>query len=155
MSKKSRFRGPFDKEHGKRAEPLWKSAWQNLSLIDWAPLGQLSWKTSLLLTCQILGLLVDTLAADEKNPLLKGDNLMTAFQMHLSLKQFFFLNFLLHFWHLEALLKSVSHYLDHIHWSLPSQLSRKCLCFWHAKSWDCLVTHWLPMKRIRFFIDII
>ena len=47
----------------------------------------MSWKKSLLLTCQILGLLVNTLAADEKYPLLKRDNLMTPIQMHLSQKQ--------------------------------------------------------------------
>ena len=30
MSKKSRFRGPFEKQHDKRAEPLFKSASQLL-----------------------------------------------------------------------------------------------------------------------------
>ena len=34
MSKKSRLRGPFNKEHGKRAEPLLKSASQHLYEID-------------------------------------------------------------------------------------------------------------------------
>ena len=31
----------------------------------------------------------------------------------------------------------------------------KSLCFWHAKSWDCLLTHWLPMKSILFLIETI
>ena len=44
-------------------------------------------KKSLLLTCQILGLLVNTLAADEKYPLLKRDSLTITFQMQLSQKQ--------------------------------------------------------------------
>ena len=48
--------------------------------------SQLTWKKSLLLTCQILGLLVNTLASDEKSPLLKRDNLTTPIQMQLSLK---------------------------------------------------------------------
>ena len=28
----------------------------------------------------------------------------------------------------------------------------KSLSYWHANSWDCLLTHWLPMKRILFLI---
>ena len=31
----------------------------------------------------------------------------------------------------------------------------KSLCFWDTKSWDCLLTHWLPMKRILFLIETI
>ena len=42
---------------------------------------------SLLLTCQILGLLVNTLAADEKYPLLNRDNLTLRIHMELSQKQ--------------------------------------------------------------------
>ena len=42
---------------------------------------------SLLLTCQILGLLVNTLAADEKNPVLNRDNLTIPIQMQLSQKE--------------------------------------------------------------------
>ena len=87
MSKKNRFRGPFDKQHGKRAQALLKSASQHLYHIHRSLPRKLSWKKSLLLTCQILGLLVNTLAADEKYPLLKRDNLMTPIQMHLSQKQ--------------------------------------------------------------------
>ena len=42
---------------------------------------------SLLLTCKILGLLVNTLAADEKYPVLNRDNLTIPIQMQLSEKQ--------------------------------------------------------------------
>ena len=42
---------------------------------------------SLFLTCQILGLLVNTMAADEKNPVLNKDNLMIPIQTQLSQKQ--------------------------------------------------------------------
>ena len=48
---------------------------------------------SLFLTCQILGLLVNTLAADEKYPLLKRDNLTIPIQMQLSQKQKIFSKF--------------------------------------------------------------
>ena len=105
MSKKSRFRRPFDKQHGKRAEPLLKSEWQHLYHIHWSLPSQLSWKKSLFLTCQILGLLVNTLAADEKYPLLKRDNLTIPIHMQLSLieKTFspFFAAFLKSRWNFE------------------------------------------------------
>ena len=42
---------------------------------------------SLLLTCQILGLLVNTLAGNEKYPVLNRDNLTIPIQMQLSQKQ--------------------------------------------------------------------
>ena len=65
-------------------------------------------KKSLLLTFQILGLLVNTLGANEKYPVLNSDNLMIRIQMQLSQKQkkiseFFasFLKSILNFEHFE------------------------------------------------------
>ena len=87
MSKKSSFRRPFEKEHGKRAEALFKSASVHFHSIDWSLKSQLSWKKSLLLVCHILGLLLNTLAANEKYPFLKRDNLAIAIQMQLSQKE--------------------------------------------------------------------
>ena len=87
MSKKTRFREPFDKQHAKPAQALLKSAWQHLYYIHWLLPCQLRWKKSLFLTCQILGLLVNTLAADEKYPLLKRDNLTIPIQMQYSQKE--------------------------------------------------------------------
>ena len=87
MSKKSRFRGCFHNQYGKRAETLLKSASQHLYHIHRSLPRKLSWKKSLLLTCQILGLLVNTLAADEKYPVLNRDNLTIPIQMQLSQKQ--------------------------------------------------------------------
>ena len=87
MSKKSCFRGPFHKQHGKRAEAMWKSASQHLYHIHWSLTSPLSSKTPLFLTCRISGLLVKTLAADEKYLLLKRDYLTIPIQMQLSQKQ--------------------------------------------------------------------
>ena len=87
MSKKCRFTGPFDKQHGKRAQALLKSASQHHYHIHRSLLNKLSWKKSLLLTCKILGLLVNTLAADEKYPVLNRDNLTIPIQMQFSQKQ--------------------------------------------------------------------
>ena len=70
MSKKPRFTGPFDKQHGKPAEATLKSAWEQDYYINWSLPSILSWKKSFLLTCQILGPVVNTLAANEKYPFL-------------------------------------------------------------------------------------
>ena len=79
--------GPLDKHHGRCAKALLKSASQLLYHIHWVLRSQLSWKKSLLLTWNILGLVVNTLAADEKYPVLNRDNLTIPNQMHLSEKQ--------------------------------------------------------------------
>ena len=47
----------------------------------------MSWWKSLLLTCQILGLLVNTLSANDKYPVLNRDNLTIPIQTQLSQKQ--------------------------------------------------------------------
>ena len=87
MSIKSCFRGPIDKQHGKRAQALLKSASHHLYHIHRSMSNQLSWKKSPLLTCQILALFVNILAADEKYPVLNRDSLKIPIQMQLSPKQ--------------------------------------------------------------------
>ena len=182
ISKKSRFRGPFDKQHGKRSQRLLKYGWKHLYQIHLSLPSQLSWKKSFLLTCKTLGLLVKTMAADEKYPVLNRDNLMIPIQMQLSEKQksfsiiftaflkcrlnfqYFFDKFLKspiledpstgnmvnvpkHCWNLHH--STFIIFFDHwqVNWV------RKRLSYWHAKSWDCLLTHWLPMKSILFLIE--
>ena len=87
MSKKSRFRGHFERQHGKRIQTLFKSVRQILYHIYWSVSRHLSWKKSLLLTRQTLGLLLNTLASDGKYPVLNRDNLTRPIQMQLSHKQ--------------------------------------------------------------------
>ena len=87
MPKKSSFIGCLDKQYGKRAQKLLKSAWQHFYKIHWSLTRDLCSKKCLLLKCQILGLLVNTLATDEKYPVLNRDNLTIPIQMHLSEKQ--------------------------------------------------------------------
>ena len=84
MSKKSRFRAPFDKQLGKRAQALLKSASQTLYQIHWPLPNKMSWKKSLLLTSKIFGLLVNTLASNEKYPVLNRENWTIPIQMQLS-----------------------------------------------------------------------
>ena len=47
----------------------------------------MSWKKSLILTMEIFCLLVNTLAANEKYPVLNRDNFTISFQIQLPLKQ--------------------------------------------------------------------
>ena len=87
MPKRPGFRGPLEKQHGRRAQALLKSASQHLYHIYWSLASQLSWKKSLFLTCKILGLILNTLAADDRYPVLNKDNLTIPTQIQLSRKQ--------------------------------------------------------------------
>ena len=103
------MREAFNKQHGKRAQTLSKSRPHHLYHIHSSLPSQLSWKKLLLYTLKILGLLVNTLAADEKYPVLNRENLTIPIQMQLSQKQktfsqFFaaFLKSTLNFKHFET-----------------------------------------------------
>ena len=98
MSKNSSFRGCFDKQYGKRAETLLKSASQHLYHIHWSLARKLCSKNSFLLTCQILGLLVNTLPTNEKYRLLNRDILRIPIQIKLSEKQKSFSEIFAAFW---------------------------------------------------------
>ena len=87
MSEKSSFRATFDKQHGRRAQALLKSASQHLYEIHRSLPNKSSQKKSLLLTCKILGLLVNALAAECKYPVLIRETLKIPIQMQLSQKR--------------------------------------------------------------------
>ena len=87
MSIKSRFKGSFKKQHGKCVQTLLKFAWQNLYHIYWSLWRQLTCKKSLLVTCKISSLFLNTLSADGKYSLLNRDNLTEPIQMQVSRKQ--------------------------------------------------------------------
>ena len=76
------------------------------------------WKKSLLLTCQILGLLVNTLAAYDKYPVLNKDNLTIPIRMQLFNQQETFSGFF------AAFLKSR---LIFIHFEKENDPQRFCL----------------------------
>ena len=90
---KCRFRGCFDKQYGKRAQALWKSASEHPCHIHWSLARKFYSRKSLLLTCLILRLLVNTLVADEKYPVLNRENLTIPIQMQLSQKRKIFSQF--------------------------------------------------------------
>ena len=87
MSKESRFRGCFDKLYGKHAQGLVKSVSQDLYQIYLSLARELCPTKSLLLTCQILGVLLNTLPTNERYPVLNRENLTIPIQMQLSQKQ--------------------------------------------------------------------
>ena len=87
ISKKSRFRGSFENQHGKRAQTLLKFERQPLYHIYWGMWRQLTYKESVLVICKILRLFSNTLSADGKYSLLNKDNLMQPIQMQLYWKE--------------------------------------------------------------------
>ena len=179
MSKKSCYRGPIDKQHGKHTQTLLKTAPEYLYHPYWLLKRQLSPKNSLLLTCQILGLLVNTFPADGKYPGLNRQNLTIPIQMQLSQKQNGPHRFCIseitdsknvvismskksrfsrqfskqhgngpkHCWNVRhsTLIKIIDH--------CQGNWVRQSLSYWHAKSWDCLSTHWVSMTGILFLIE--
>ena len=87
MSKKTRFKGSFEKQHGKRAQTLLKFALQNLYHIYWSLWRQMALKKSLLVICKISRQFPNTLSADGKYSLFNRDNLSQPIQMQLAGKQ--------------------------------------------------------------------
>ena len=87
MCKKSRFRLPFQKEHGKRVSALLKSERQHLYHIYWSMGTQLNCKKSLLVICKILRLFVNTFSGVDKYSLPNREYLMQPIQIKLSKKQ--------------------------------------------------------------------
>ena len=122
MSKKSRFKGSFGKQHGKRAQTLLKFAWQHLYHIYWSLWRQLTFKKFLLVICKISRLFPNTLSADGKYSLLNRDNLTQPIQMQLSRKQKTFSDFF------SAFLKSSLNFeyffkKDDPHWWFISKIT--------------------------------
>ena len=124
MSKKSRFRGNFDKWHGRRTETLLKSEWQHLYHIYWSLWRILEFKKSLFLIFKVLGLFVNPLTGEHKYSLRKGGSLLQHLQMHLSQKRKIFINFFFHFRNLESLfniLKKKMTLIAHVFLKLRTQ----------------------------------
>ena len=87
MSKKSRFRGHFDRQDGKGDQTMLKFERNQLYHISWSLWRQLFWKQSLLVISKVLRIFVNILTADDKYFLLNRNNLRHPIQMQLSQKQ--------------------------------------------------------------------
>ena len=77
----------MEKEHGKRAETLLKSGPKHFFHIYRSMSRQLSRKKSLLLTCHTLGLVVKTLDANDRYPVLSRYYLTIPVEMQLYQKE--------------------------------------------------------------------
>ena len=86
MCKKSHFRLPFQKEHGKLVSTLFKSERQHLRHIYCSTGRQFSCKKSPLGICPRLSVFVNTMTAVDKCSLPNRDNLMQPIHMELSQK---------------------------------------------------------------------
>ena len=93
MSKKPRFRGPFDKWDGKQDEKVLNSERQHPYHIYWSLWRKLELKKSLWAICTVWGLFFNPLTPDDKYSLLNRGNLLQDFQMHLSQKRKIFCKF--------------------------------------------------------------
>ena len=87
MPKKSRIRGPVEKQHGESAQTLLKFEGQLFHHIYWSLGRQLSYKKSLLQIWKMSTLFPHTLSADSKYSLLDRDNLTQRIKMLLYQKQ--------------------------------------------------------------------
>ena len=99
-SKKSRFRGPLDKQHGQENQTMLKPEPHHLYHIYWSLWKQLSSKKSLLVISKVLRMFVNILTANDQYFLPNRDNLRQPMQRQLYQKQRFFSRFF------SAILKS-------------------------------------------------
>ena len=87
MSKKSLLRRPYNKQHEKRSQTLLNYERHHFYYIFSPIKKKMSLKMSLLLTCKILGLFVNTFTDDDKYSAPNSDSLIEPIQMELSKKQ--------------------------------------------------------------------
>ena len=66
LSKKDLFRTSFDSQHVKGSQTLVKFVWKHFYQFFQSLWGEIIWKISPLLICEILGMFVYTLTASEK-----------------------------------------------------------------------------------------
>ena len=81
-----------------------KFAWHHFYPVVPSIWDKLSWEKSLLVRTEILGLFVNIWTADDKYSRHSRENFPQQFQMQLSQKQNFFVNFLLRFRNLHQIL---------------------------------------------------
>ena len=87
ISKMSRSRRPFEKQHGNANETLLNSEPHHLSHINCSFCRKFSLRKSLLVICKVLRMFVNILTTDDKYSLPNRDNLGQPSQMQLSQKQ--------------------------------------------------------------------
>ena len=97
MSKNRRFRTHFDSQCVKGFQTYVKSAWQHFHHTFSSLRAKLTWKMSLIVISEIVGLFVKTLTADDEYSLRSSGILLQPIQMQLSKKQVNFFKFFTQF----------------------------------------------------------
>ena len=87
MSKKFRLRTPFNSQHVNVSQILLESARHNFYQISSSISAKLTWKTSLLVICEIPGHFVIFLSPDDKYSLPNSENFPQLIKMQLSKKR--------------------------------------------------------------------
>ena len=132
MCKNSRFRLPFQREHGKLVSILFKVERQHLHHIYWSTGRQLSCKKSLLVIWESLTLFVNRMSAVDKCSLRNRENLMQPIHMQLSQKRKTFCTFILHFRNLGSILeifrKKMTPLAYLILWLRPAKSALRYMC---------------------------
>ena len=145
MSKKSRFRGPFDKWHGKRTKTLLKSERQHLYHTYWSLWTEFRWKKSLLVICKILGLLFNPLTVVEKCYLLNRGTLFQHFQLQLYKKRKIFSDFFWFFFGFSKLRCIFQHFQGEM--AITGEL------FLNLRTWKDVVREMSKKSRFRPSFD--
>ena len=104
ISKMCCFRTSFDSEQVKASQTLVKSAREHFYHIFSSHWWEKIQKISLLLICEILGVLINKLASNDKYPVQDCENLWLLIQMHYLKNEKNFLKFLFDFWNLHQFL---------------------------------------------------
>ena len=87
LYKKRCFRTPFDSQHVKGSRTPLKSAWEQFYHIFSSLWKKLIWKMSLLVMCEMLGVIVNTFTGDGVYPFRNCESLKLPIQMQLSNKR--------------------------------------------------------------------
>ena len=132
LSKKWRFRTPFDRQHNKGFQTLVKSAWEHFHHIFSSLWGKLIWKISPLVICEILGVFVNKLTS-----ILFGivRICQSRFKWNYLKNDEPFLYFLFHFWNLHQILNLLKHKMIVIANAFPKLQTVKDLLRPLSKKW--------------------
>ena len=103
LTKKCCFRRSFDSHHVQWSQTLVKSSWEHFYHIFPSLWGQIIWKMLLLLKFEMIGVFVNTWAADFKYPVPDCENLQFSFKCNYLKNKKLFMSILCHLWNLDQI----------------------------------------------------
>ena len=103
LTKKCCFRRSFDSQHVQWSQTPVKSSWEHFYHIFPSLWGQIIWKMLLLLKFEMIGVFVNTWAADFKYPVPDCENLQFSFKCNYLKNKKLFMSILCHLWNLDQI----------------------------------------------------